>query len=142
MTTPMTVSDLRTKRADVWEKAKAFLDERRDTTTGCLSAEDDQAYAKMEAEIDRLTNEIARSERALRRDADLARATNMPLTSMPGMNPMMKPSRLHRARPPRISGRFGTRCGSTFLRWKSATHCLKASILRAAIWCLMSSNVP
>lgn len=87
MTTPMTVSDLRTKRADAWEKAKAFLDERRDTTTGCLSAEDDQAYAKMEAEIDRLTNEIARSERALRRDADLAKATNTPLTSMPGINP-------------------------------------------------------
>ena len=88
MTTPMTVSDLRTKRADVWERAKAFLDERRDTTTGCLSAEDDQAYAKMEAEIDRLTNEIARSERALRRDADLAKATNTPLTSMPGINPV------------------------------------------------------
>lgn len=87
MTTSMTVSDLRTKRSDVWERAKAFLDERRDTTTGCLSAEDDQAYAKMEAEIDRLSNEIARSERALRRDADLAKATNTPLTSMPGMNP-------------------------------------------------------
>lgn len=86
MTTPMTVSDLRTKRADVWKKAKAFLDEHRDATSGCLSAEDDQAYAKMEAEIDRLSNEIARSERALRRDADLAKATNTPLTSMPGIN--------------------------------------------------------
>lgn len=87
MTTPMTVSDLRTKRSDVWERAKAFLDERRDTVTGCLSAEDDAQYAKMEAEIDKLTAEIARSERALRRDADLAKATNMPLTSMPGINP-------------------------------------------------------
>lgn len=83
----MTISDLRTRRAATWEAAKAFLDERRDTATGCLSAEDDQAYARMEAEIDKLTNEIARSERALRRDADLAKATNMPLTSMPGMNP-------------------------------------------------------
>lgn len=87
MTTPMTVSDLRTKRCDVWEKAKAFLDQRRDATSGCLSAEDDAQYAKMEAEIDKLTAEIARSERALRRDADLAKATNMPLTSMPGINP-------------------------------------------------------
>ena len=80
----MTISDLRTRRADTWEKAKAFLDERRDTTTGCLSAEDDQTYARMEADIDKLTNEIARAERAQRLDADLARATNAPLTSMPG----------------------------------------------------------
>lgn len=80
----MTISDLRTHRADTWEKAKAFLDERRDTTTGCLSAEDDQTYARMEADIDKLTNEIARAERAQRLDADLARATNAPLTSMPG----------------------------------------------------------
>ena len=80
----MTISDLRTRRADTWEKAKAFLDERRDTTTGYLSAEDDQTYARMEADIDKLTNEIARAERAQRLDADLARATNAPLTSMPG----------------------------------------------------------
>lgn len=80
----MTISDLRTKRAETWEKAKAFLDERRDSTTGCLSAEDDQTYARMEADIDKLTNEIARAERAQRLDADLARATNAPLTSMPG----------------------------------------------------------
>ncbi|WP_406713286.1 phage major capsid protein [Trueperella pyogenes] len=80
----MTISDLRTRRAQTWEKAKAFLDERRDSTTGCLSAEDDQTYARMESEIDKLTNEIARAERAQRLDADLARATHAPLTSMPG----------------------------------------------------------
>lgn len=80
----MTISDLRARRADTWEKAKAFLDERRDTTTGCLSTEDDQTYARMEADIDKLTNEIARAERAQRLDADLARATNAPITSMPG----------------------------------------------------------
>lgn len=80
----MTISDLRTRRAETWEKAKAFLDERRDATTGCLSAEDDQTYARMEADIERLTAEIARAERAQRLDADLARATNAPLISMPG----------------------------------------------------------
>lgn len=84
MTTTMTISDLRTRRAETWQKAKAFLDERRDTATGCLSAEDDQTYARMEADIERLTAEIARAERAQRLDADLARATNAPLTSMPG----------------------------------------------------------
>ncbi|MDO5747978.1 MAG: phage major capsid protein [Actinomycetaceae bacterium] len=87
MTTTMTINDLRTKRAQTWEKAKAFLDERRNTETGCLSAEDDQVYTRMEAEIDKLTAEIARSERAQRLDADLARATNTPLMTMPGANP-------------------------------------------------------
>lgn len=81
----MTISDLRTRRAETWEKAKAFLDERRDTDTGCLSAEDDQTYARMEADIERLTAEIARSERAQRLDADMARATSAPLISMPGL---------------------------------------------------------
>ena len=87
MTTTMTINDLRTRRAETWQKAKAFLDERRDTDTGCLSAEDDAAYSKMEADIDRLTAEIARAERAQRLDADLARATHQPLTTMPGTNP-------------------------------------------------------
>jgi HK97 family phage major capsid protein len=80
----ITISDLRTRRAETWEKAKAFLDDRRDTDTGYLSAEDDAQYARMEADIDQLTSEIARLERAQRRDAELARATNQPLTTMPG----------------------------------------------------------
>lgn len=80
----MTIADLRTRRAEVWEKAKAFLDERRDTETGCLSAEDDAQYARMEADIEKLTGEIARAERVQRLDADLAKATHAPLTSMPG----------------------------------------------------------
>ena len=79
----LTATDLRTRRAETWEKAKAFLDERRDAETGCLSAEDDQTYARMETEIDQLTNEIARAERAGRFEADMARAQTTPLTSMP-----------------------------------------------------------
>ena len=82
-----TIADLRTRRANTWEQAKAFLDERRDTETGCLSVEDDQVYARMEADIDTLTNEIARAERAQRMDADLARAQSTPLTAMPGSHP-------------------------------------------------------
>lgn len=82
-----TISDLRTRRANTWEQAKAFLDERRNTETGCLSAEDDQMYARMEADIDTLTNEIARAERAQRMDADLARAQSTPLTGTPGTHP-------------------------------------------------------
>lgn len=54
-----TVTDLYTRRAQTWNKAKKFLDERRDSETGCLNTEDDAAYAKMEAEIEALSGEIA-----------------------------------------------------------------------------------
>lgn len=80
-----TSEELRQNRAKIWHEAKAFLDERRDATTGCLSAEDDGIYAKMEAEIDALTKEIGRSERAEELERELARPTSMPLTSMPGV---------------------------------------------------------
>ena len=80
-----TIADLRTRRLETWEKAKAFLDERRDSESGCLSSEDDQTYARMEAEIDQFTQEISRMERAQRLDAELAKATCAPLTSQPGV---------------------------------------------------------
>ena len=79
-----TVTDLYTRRAQTWNKAKKFLDERRDSETGCLNAEDDAAYAKMEAEIEALSGEIARSERAERLESTLAKATCNPITSAPG----------------------------------------------------------
>ena len=82
----MTTTDLYARRAAAWEAAKAFLDERRDAETGCLTAEDGAQYARMEAEIEDLTREIARNERAEALDNQLARATRPPLTARPGMN--------------------------------------------------------
>ena len=82
-----TVTDLYARRAETWNKAKAFLDEHRNSETGCLSAEDDAAYAKMEAEIEALSNEIARSERAERLENSLAKATRAPITTNPGTSP-------------------------------------------------------
>lgn len=79
-----TVTDLYTRRAQTWNKAKKFLDERRDSETGCLNAEDDAAYAKMEAEIEALSGEIARCERAERLENTLAKATRAPITATPG----------------------------------------------------------
>lgn len=79
-----TVTDLYTRRAQTWNKAKKFLDERRDSETGCLNAEDDVTYAKMEAEIEALSGEIARCERAERLESTLAKATCNPITSAPG----------------------------------------------------------
>ncbi len=81
-----TLTDLYAKRTAAWEAAKAFLDERRDADTGCLSAQDDEAYARMEAEIDAYTREIERTQRAENLEATLARAQRQPLTLAPGMN--------------------------------------------------------
>ncbi|MDU2985023.1 MAG: phage major capsid protein, partial [Actinomyces sp.] len=82
-----TITDLYARRAETWNRAKAFLNERRNTETGCLSAEDDAAYAKMEAEIEALSNEIARSERAEQMEANPAKATRAPITATPGTSP-------------------------------------------------------
>ena len=58
----MTITELRKKRASVWESAKAFLDSHRQEN-GILSAEDDATYSRMEKEITDLGVEIARLER-------------------------------------------------------------------------------
>ncbi|MGV3103820.1 phage major capsid protein [Rothia sp. 32237D007AR] len=84
MTTTATLFD---RRATLWEQAKAFLDERRSANNGLLTAEDEQTYSRMEAELDTLTKEIGRTERAERMERELARATATPLTSMPGTSP-------------------------------------------------------
>lgn len=83
----MTTKQLIEKRANVWENAKAFLDERINDGNTHLNAEDEQTYARMEAEIAGLTNEIERAERAERIEREMARATAQPLTSMPGTTP-------------------------------------------------------
>ncbi|MCS4490327.1 hypothetical protein [Corynebacterium sp. ES2775-CONJ] len=43
MTTTM-INDLRTRRAETWEKIKAFLEERQSANNGILTAEDDETY--------------------------------------------------------------------------------------------------
>ena len=78
----MTVQELIQKRADVWEKAKNFVDTHEDKN-GMLSAEDTTTYEKMEAEIDELTNAIDRQQRAERRELELSKPVNSPLTGKP-----------------------------------------------------------
>ena len=56
----MNLIELREKRLEVWNKAKAFLDSHR--KDGVLSAEDDAAYSRMEKELDDLGKEIIRQE--------------------------------------------------------------------------------
>ena len=63
------ILELRQKRAEVWDKAKAFLDERTNEN-GVMTAEDSQQYERMEQEVVDLGHTIDRidnQEKAVRR---------------------------------------------------------------------------
>ena len=77
------IIELREKRAEVWEKAKAFLDEKRGED-GLLSAEDTATYEKMEADVVDLGKEIDRLERQAAIDLELSKATSTALKTVPG----------------------------------------------------------
>lgn len=78
----MTINELRGKRAQKLEAAKAFLESSRNTD-GFLSQEDDAAYTRMESEIASLGNEIARMERLEAMDAQLSKPVSTPITEKP-----------------------------------------------------------
>ena len=78
----MTINELRAKRAQSWEGAKAFLDARRNEK-GVLSAEDDAAYTAMEKDIENLGKEIRRLERQREIENELNRPTAAPLVQPP-----------------------------------------------------------
>ena len=59
----MNTNELRVKRARIWEEAKSFLDSHRNEN-GILTAEDTEAYERMEQDIVNLGKEIDRQERA------------------------------------------------------------------------------
>ena len=78
----MRVQELIEKRAKVWETAKNFVDTHEDKN-GNLSAEDKETYSRMEAEIEELTNSIERQQRAERREQELSKPGNSPITGKP-----------------------------------------------------------
>lgn len=78
----MTIKDLIEKRAKVWETAKNFVETHEDKN-GVLSEEDTAAYNKMEKEIEDLTTAIDRQTRAKRRELELSKPVNSPITGKP-----------------------------------------------------------
>lgn len=76
------MQELREKRAKAWDAAKAYLEEKRGSD-GCLSAEDNAVYEKMEADVVNLGKEIDRLERQKAMDAELNKPTSDPLTDKP-----------------------------------------------------------
>lgn len=81
----MKLKDLISKRAEVWESAKAFVDSHQQEN-GTLSADDTATYERMESEITDLTAAIDRARRAEERDMELSQPMNMPLTGKPQMD--------------------------------------------------------
>ena len=73
---------LREKRAKLWNDTKAFLDSHRGED-GMVSAEDNDTYEKMEADVVALGKEIERLERQAAMDRELDQPTAAPLVSRP-----------------------------------------------------------
>ena len=76
------ILDMREKRVNLWNAAKAFLDSCR-AEDGTLSLEDAATYEKMEADVVRMGKEIERLERQEVLDLEFDRPTRRPLTSAP-----------------------------------------------------------
>lgn len=88
----MTIIELRNKRAQKLAAAKVFLESNRNED-GFLSEEDDAVYARMEAEITNLGNEIARMERLEQMDAQLSKPVSTPITEKPTAQEKLDPKR-------------------------------------------------
>lgn len=76
------VLEMRQKRADIWNRAKAFLNERSDEN-GMMSAEDTQEYERMEQEVVDMAAVIDRLERADQMDREMDSLVTPPLTGKP-----------------------------------------------------------
>jgi HK97 family phage major capsid protein len=85
-------AEMREKRGLVWDKAKAFLDERRDES-GMLSAEDTAAYEAMEREVVDMGHAIEREERAIELEREMNAPVNAALTSRPEKDAVRKSGR-------------------------------------------------
>lgn len=76
------ITELMENRARLWDKAKRFLDEKRDAK-GLLSAEDAAAYERMEADLVALGKEIDREERLASIGRRMAEPVSEPVVNRP-----------------------------------------------------------
>ena len=78
----MTINELREKRNQAWNAAKAFVETKRDKD-GLLSDEDAKTYAQMEKKVQDYSAEIERMEAMSAMEAQLNRPTSSPITEKP-----------------------------------------------------------
>ena len=79
------ILEMRQKRAEIWDRAKAFLNEHTNEN-GVMSAEDTQQYERMEQEVVDLGHAVERMERAEQMDRELNAAAAQPLVGRPQTN--------------------------------------------------------
>ena len=92
----MTITEMRNKRAALWNTMEGFLNTHRNDM-GVLSAEDDATYTKMERDLDAMTNEFKRMERRDAIEAELNKPVNTPITETPDKGAGLKPEKVGRA---------------------------------------------
>lgn len=78
----MTINELRAKRNQAWDAAKAFVETKRNSD-GLLSDEDAKTYVQMEKKVQDYGAEIERMEAMSAMDAQLAKPTSTPITEKP-----------------------------------------------------------
>ena len=78
----MTINELREKRNQAWNAAKAFVETKRDKD-GLLSDEDSATYAQMEKKVQDYGAEIERMEAIATMEAQLSKPTSAPITEKP-----------------------------------------------------------
>ena len=78
----MTINELREKRNQAWNAAKAFVETKRDKD-GLLSNEDSATYAQMEKKVQDYGTEIERMEAMAAMEAQLSKPTSAPITEKP-----------------------------------------------------------
>jgi len=76
------ILEMRRKRGEIWDRAKAFLDEHQDAN-GMMSAEDTATYENMEREVVDLGHAIERQERADALEREMNNPTRDAMTSRP-----------------------------------------------------------
>ncbi|MDO4548827.1 MAG: phage major capsid protein [Clostridia bacterium] len=76
------VLDMRAKRGEIWDRAKAYLEEHRNES-GLMSAEDTEVYERMEQEVVDLGRAIEREERAEQIEREMSEVTRAQLGSSP-----------------------------------------------------------
>ena len=80
----MSIIELKTKRANLWEETKKFLTDHTDAD-GKMAAADAEAYEKMETDIAEMTKTIDRLEKQAELDKKLAMPVGKPLVGNPGV---------------------------------------------------------
>lgn len=81
-----TVQELVDRRAGIWQQMQEIYD-RRDITTGLLSAEDSAAYERAEADFDALEAEVTRAQRHAALAASMSQVDRTGVTPPNGVPP-------------------------------------------------------